>query len=215
MGLQAVSVEKDFWVCWTLRDLFTLPGIGSHLTFKGGTSLSKAWKLIERFSEDIDLIVDKEALGFGGDASPDRAPSKKKRKERLEALMDVCRDWVQGTLRARSAPRAGRSRSIPKWQTSTGKFSSLTPGWITRRIAPAASGSSHPRNTCRHGETTTRKCAAPCSSAKPLRSTKSSPWSASSSVASTAPHKRFDPSHHTGHEKKMMSGQSVWILAIR
>ena len=39
MGLQAVSVEKDFWVCWTLRDLFTLPGIGSHLTFKGGTSL--------------------------------------------------------------------------------------------------------------------------------------------------------------------------------
>ena len=45
MGLQAVSVEKDFWVCWTLRELFTLPGIGAHLTFKGGTSLSKAWKL--------------------------------------------------------------------------------------------------------------------------------------------------------------------------
>lgn len=56
MGLQAFSVEKDFWVCWTLRELFTLPGIGEHLTFKGGTSLSKAWKLIRRFSEDIDLI---------------------------------------------------------------------------------------------------------------------------------------------------------------
>jgi len=42
MGLQAVSVEKDFWVCWTLRELFSLPGIGGHLTFKGGTSLSKA-----------------------------------------------------------------------------------------------------------------------------------------------------------------------------
>ena len=45
MRLQAASVEKDFWVCWTLRELFTLPEIGSHLTFKGGTSLSKAWKL--------------------------------------------------------------------------------------------------------------------------------------------------------------------------
>jgi predicted nucleotidyltransferase component of viral defense system len=46
MGLQEVSVEKDFWVCWTLRELFDLPGIGERLTFKGGTSLSKAWKLI-------------------------------------------------------------------------------------------------------------------------------------------------------------------------
>lgn len=98
MGLQAVSVEKDVWVCWTLRELFNLPGIGEHLTFKGGTSLSKAWKLIQRFSEDIDLIVDKEALGFGGDSAPDRAPSKKQRKARLGKLMDACREWVQGTL---------------------------------------------------------------------------------------------------------------------
>ena len=42
MGLDAASVEKDFWVCWTLRELFTAPGIGDHLTFKGGTLLSKA-----------------------------------------------------------------------------------------------------------------------------------------------------------------------------
>lgn len=42
MKLQSFSVEKDLWVCWTLRELFTLPGIGEHLTFKGGTSLSKA-----------------------------------------------------------------------------------------------------------------------------------------------------------------------------
>lgn len=50
MRLQAASVEKDFWVCWTLGELFALPGIGQHLTFKGGTSLAKVWKLIERFS---------------------------------------------------------------------------------------------------------------------------------------------------------------------
>lgn len=60
MGLQAASVEKDFWVCWTLRELFTLSEVGEHLTFKGGTSLSKAWRLIERFSEDIDVILKRE-----------------------------------------------------------------------------------------------------------------------------------------------------------
>lgn len=59
VALHVVSVEKDFWVCWTWRELFSLGGIGKHLTFKGGTSLSKAWKLIERFSEDIDLVIDK------------------------------------------------------------------------------------------------------------------------------------------------------------
>jgi hypothetical protein len=109
IGLQAESVEKDLWVCWTLRELFAMPGIGNHLTFKGGTSLSKAWKLIERFSEDIDLIVDKEVLGFGGDAAPDKASSKKQRKARLESLMKAGREWVQGTLQP---AMAGRLRSI-------------------------------------------------------------------------------------------------------
>jgi len=98
MGLQAASVEKDFWVCWTLRELTRLPGIGEHLTFKGGTSLSKGWGLIERFSEDIDIVVSRDLLGFGGDASPDRAPSNKQRRKRLDELRDKCRKWVQGTL---------------------------------------------------------------------------------------------------------------------
>ncbi|MBX3651082.1 MAG: nucleotidyl transferase AbiEii/AbiGii toxin family protein [Burkholderiales bacterium] len=58
--LQAASVDKDFWVCWTLRALFSLPDIDKRITFKGGTSLSKTWGLIDRFSEDIDLVVDKD-----------------------------------------------------------------------------------------------------------------------------------------------------------
>jgi hypothetical protein len=114
-GLQAASVEKDFWVCWTLRELFSLPEIGNRLTFKGGTSLSKAWGLIERFSEDIDLIVDKEALGFSGDASPDHAPSKKQRKLRLDALIDTCRNWVQNEL------KPALSESIAKQIGNAGK----------------------------------------------------------------------------------------------
>jgi len=86
LGLQAASIEKDFWVCWTLRELARLPELGGHLTFKGGTSLSKAWKLIDRFSEDIDLVVDRETLGFGGEASPERASSNAQRKNGSAAL---------------------------------------------------------------------------------------------------------------------------------
>ena len=51
-GLPAPVMGKDFWVCWTLRELFQLPRWDGQLTIKGGTSLSKGWGLIARFSED-------------------------------------------------------------------------------------------------------------------------------------------------------------------
>ena len=86
LNLPMRSIEKDFWACWILRQMFELPKYGSHFTFKGGTSLSKAWKLIERYSEDLDVVIDKEMLGFIGEASPEASPSKKQRKTKLEAL---------------------------------------------------------------------------------------------------------------------------------
>ncbi len=58
-GMTPFAVEKDWWVSRTLQIVFQMP-ISAHLVFKGGTSLSKAWKLINRFSEDIDLAIDKE-----------------------------------------------------------------------------------------------------------------------------------------------------------
>ena len=67
-GLPAYAVEKDWWVVQTLTVLFGLE-IGPYLVFKGGTSLSKAWGLIGRFSEDIDLAVDRSFFGFAGDLS--------------------------------------------------------------------------------------------------------------------------------------------------
>lgn len=67
LGFVPATIEKDFWVCWTLRELFNLPVWGEQLTFKGGTSLSKGWRLISRFSEDIDVVIDREFLGFGGE----------------------------------------------------------------------------------------------------------------------------------------------------
>ena len=65
MGLNDAIVEKDFWVCFTLDYLFHRCPWKDSITFKGGTSLSKAFNLISRFSEDIDLILDWRVLGYG------------------------------------------------------------------------------------------------------------------------------------------------------
>ncbi len=93
-GLSPGSVEKDFWVCLMLRELFTLPEHGEHLTFKGGTSLSKAWGLIDRFSEDLDLTIGRDTLGFGGDDGPEAAGSGNEQRRRIEGLKQACRDVV-------------------------------------------------------------------------------------------------------------------------
>ena len=62
-GLPPAAIEKDWWVTLTLKAIFSLP-FSNHIVFKGGTSLSKGWKLIERFSEDIDLAIDWKLLEF-------------------------------------------------------------------------------------------------------------------------------------------------------
>jgi predicted nucleotidyltransferase component of viral defense system len=68
LELPAAAIEKDWWVVQTLRLVFELE-CAESLIFKGGTSLSKAWGLIERFSEDIDLALDRKFLGYGGELS--------------------------------------------------------------------------------------------------------------------------------------------------
>lgn len=98
LGLPKGSIEKDFWVCWTLRLLFELPFWGPSLTFKGGTSLSKGFGLIKRFSEDIDIVIAREFLGFGGSDAPEDAPSNKQRVKRLEALMHAARAHIRDVL---------------------------------------------------------------------------------------------------------------------
>ena len=71
LGTAPDYVEKDFWVCLVLNLLFNaLPEGHPKLLFKGGTSLSKAFGLIRRFSEDIDVVVHRDALGFAGDRDP-------------------------------------------------------------------------------------------------------------------------------------------------
>lgn len=66
-GIHKALVEKDFWICLVLDYLFTKSKFKSNITFKGGTSLSKGFKIIDRFSEDIDIILDWRLLGVNGD----------------------------------------------------------------------------------------------------------------------------------------------------
>lgn len=67
-GLKPAIIEKDWWVTAVLRAIFQLP-YSKHISFKGGTSLSKCWGIIERMSEDIDIAINREYLGFCGELS--------------------------------------------------------------------------------------------------------------------------------------------------
>lgn len=82
-GLPTQAIEKDMWVSTILQIVFTLP-FSDKIIFKGGTSLSKVWRLINRFSEDIDLALDRSLFGLDGDLT------KKTDKETTQNLFSVC-----------------------------------------------------------------------------------------------------------------------------
>ena len=99
LGTAVQNVEKDFWVCWTLDALFNgLATGGPRLLFKGGTSLSKAFGLISRFSEDIDITVFRGDLGQAAEVAELDALSGKKRRARLEAIRLACQAYIAGPL---------------------------------------------------------------------------------------------------------------------
>jgi hypothetical protein len=99
IGTPAQNVEKDFWVCWTLDALFNgFPEGHPRLLFKGGTSLSKAYSLISRFSEDIDVTVFRDDIGHAASVEELEALSRKKRQAKLDAIKDACRDYIEHTL---------------------------------------------------------------------------------------------------------------------
>ena len=91
-GINVNLAEKDWWICQVLAALYKLPSTG-HTSFKGGTSLSKCWKLIDRISEDIDIGIDREYLGFGGTLSKTQISDKLRR-----ATYSFVRDKLQYEL---------------------------------------------------------------------------------------------------------------------
>lgn len=100
-------IEKDFWVCWTLCLLNEIEALRGNITFKGGTSLSKGWGLIERFSEDIDIAISRKVFGQSPPNGAEDALSNRQRRIRLEQLEESCalmiREVVMPNLQAKIA----------------------------------------------------------------------------------------------------------------
>lgn len=101
LGASEQAIEKDFWVCRTIDAMFK--GFGKFarpkLYFKGGTSLSKGYRLIKRFSEDIDIVVSRRGLGIADVDDPLKQSSGAKRKAATADAMDKCCAFVSGRMR--------------------------------------------------------------------------------------------------------------------
>lgn len=102
LGTPIQNVEKDFWVTWTLDLLFNgRQAAEPRLLFKGGTSLSKAYGLISRFSEDIDITVFREDIGQHIEVENLEGLSGKKQRQLLDEIKGACQSYILGPLLSR------------------------------------------------------------------------------------------------------------------
>jgi len=120
LAASSVMVEKDFWVCWLLSLLFADAALGPHLVFKGGTSLSKVFGVIDRFSEDIDLSLSPAFVG--ADEAAFEALTSRTRRDAALALMqkqcgDCARDQVAPRLEVAIAAQIGPRDNGQPWLT--------------------------------------------------------------------------------------------------
>lgn len=117
-GISTVIVEKDFWVVWTLGHLFALPSLQDQLVFKGGTSLSKVFGAIDRFSEDIDLSISPALVGFD-EIELDEAPSTSQRQKRMVRLesksIEIVKDQMVPLLEMRFQAELGKAAAGNGW----------------------------------------------------------------------------------------------------
>lgn len=104
LNISSLAVlEKDFWVCWILQKISEIPELKENLIFKGGTSLSKVYNLIERFSEDIDLIINRDYLDLNYSTTNPEKEKKKIRKackHKIESnILPLLKDKIQSILK--------------------------------------------------------------------------------------------------------------------
>ena len=100
-GRPAIIVEKDIWVCWVLQALFSMPD-PHPMAFKGGTSLSKVYRIIDRFSEDVDVSLDYRAFNDGFDPFADAAS-----RNQISRFSERLKDRVATYIRDAVAPALG------------------------------------------------------------------------------------------------------------
>jgi hypothetical protein len=117
LGLSPVILEKDFWVCWLLGIAFAEPALGPHLVFKGGTSLSKVFNVIDRFSEDVDLSVSPRFVGFD-EVAFNLLKSRTQRDAAVVEMQRLCDRKAQSTIRP-ELERAIRDHLGPPTETSS------------------------------------------------------------------------------------------------
>jgi len=117
LGVTPQLIEKDFWVCWILKTLFSLPASGNHLTFKGGTSLSKCYNIIKRFSEDVDVSIERSFLTIHEPIEPDRKQSGKENQRRLDRLKQACQEKITDMIIPELEDKIGTALSgIGTWE---------------------------------------------------------------------------------------------------
>ncbi len=115
-SVDPVIMEKDFWVCWLLSLLFADKEIAPHLVFKGGTSLSKVFDVIDRFSEDVDLSVSPEFVGADVKAY-EAATSRNQREKAGLAIQVQCAKTVKGSIQPRLESKIGEYLGAKKGAT--------------------------------------------------------------------------------------------------
>ncbi len=96
-NMEAQITEKDFWVCWTLKRV--VPDclrLASTSFSKAARRCQRCSRSLERFSEDIDVSIDRSYLGFGGANEPEAGASNKEKQRRIEALKAACQRKIGG-----------------------------------------------------------------------------------------------------------------------
>ncbi|MFN0061795.1 MAG: nucleotidyl transferase AbiEii/AbiGii toxin family protein [Myxococcaceae bacterium] len=133
-------LEKDVWVVWALRAMFESE-FGAHLVFKGGTSLSKAYRAIRRFSEDVDLTYDIRAIApdlVGADVAEALPSTKSQEKKWTKQIRDRLEQWV-----AESALLLIRSRLQREQLDATASVDAESPEVLRIEYEHSASGSGY------------------------------------------------------------------------
>ena len=140
-GRSAVILEKDIWVCWVLQALFSMSDL-HPMAFKGGTSLSKVYGIIDRFSEDVDITLDYRAFNDGFDPFADSASRNQIRLSTSATTARQSASPIRPQSRSRAAMSGARFCSNSAAATSsirtsnTRSFPTLPPSHRTSTIRP-------------------------------------------------------------------------------
>ncbi len=122
-GMNEASVEKDFWVCWVLNRIFSEKNLSKNVIFKGGTSLSKCYNLIKRFSEDIDLILDWNLIMNGED--PYQVRSNTNQDKFNKKMIAATNSYLENTFKPQIETVVGDKCSIKLVQSKKNEPPSL------------------------------------------------------------------------------------------